>query len=203
MPTDTVSDERAPFFVTKMAPVNDLEDPTLPSVMVKNGSNHKSPSSRAAAVAITTMLGITGITATAFTFRQHFINSSSISNKIEKDVLGELVELSVGNSQCIVATGTFNHKISKQFGNTCGSDRGLEPFQTCYQYANNDAKYCWTTSVYHDSCNKACKPVDSSTDGGWHFVPWYYVNPHQTCGEPCTEFEKNTYVHPSAISSFD
>jgi len=202
MSTDTVSDERAPFFVTKMAPVNDLEDPA-PSVMVKNGSNNRSPS-RAAAVAITTMLGITGITATAFTFRQHFINSSSISNKIEKDVLGELVELSVGNSQCIVATGTFNHKISKESGDrNCNDNWVLNPFQTCYQYANNDAKYCWTTSVYHDSCNKACKPVDSSTDGGWHFVPWYYVNPHQTCGEPCTEFEKNTYVHPSAISSFD
>ena len=113
MPTDTFSDERAPFFVTKMAPINDLEDPTLPSVMVKHGSNNRSSSSRAAAVAITTMLGITGITATAFTFRQHFINSSSISNKIEKDVLGELVELSVGNSQCIVATGTFNHKNNK------------------------------------------------------------------------------------------
>jgi len=192
MPTDTVSDERAPFFVTKMAPVNDLEDPA-PSVMMKNGSNNKSPSTRAAAVAITTMLGITGITATAFTFRQRrFINSSSISNKIEKDVLVESVELSsLGNSHCIVATGTFNHKISKQSGDDlCFGDQTLEPFQTCYQYANNDAKYCWTTSVYHDCCNQACRPVDSSSDGGWHFVPWYYVNPHQTCGEPCTELEK-------------
>jgi len=194
MPTDTVSDERVPFFVTKMAPVNDLEDPALPSVMVTNGSNNKSRPSRAAAVAITTMLGITGITATAFTFRQRFINSSSISNKIEKDVLVESVELSVGNSQCIVATGTFNHKISEQYGDyNCQVYEAFEPFDTCYQYATNDAKYCWTTSVYLDGCNVACKPVDSSTDGGWHFVPWYYVNPHQTCGEPCTEFEKLTF----------
>jgi len=196
MPIDTISDERAPFFVTKMAPVNDLEDPALPSVMVKNGSNNKSPS-RAAAVAITTMLGITGITATAFTFRQRrFINSSSISNKIEKDVLLESVDelSSVGNSQCIVATGTFNHKISEQYGDyNCQVYEAFEPFDTCYQYATNDAKYCWTTSVYLDGCNIACKPVDSSTDGGWHFVPWYYVNPHQTCGEPCTEFEKLTF----------
>jgi len=190
MTTHTVSDEHAPFFVTKMAPVNDLEDPALPPVMVKNRSNNKSPSSRAAAVAITTMLGITGITATAFTFRQRrFINSSSISNKIEKDVmLVESVELSDGNCNCIVATGTFNHKISKK--GDCGIYGMFEPFQTCYQYANNDAKYCWTTSVYHDCCNQACRPVDSSSDGGWHFVPWYYVNPHQTCGEPCTELEK-------------
>jgi len=195
MPTDTVSDERAPFFVTKMAPVNDLEDPA-PSAMVKNGSNHKSPI-RAAAVAITTMVGITGITATAFTFRQRrFINSSSISNKIEKDVLLESVDelSSVGNSQCIVATGTFNHKISKKSGDDCSLSWPLKPFDTCYQYAKNDAKYCWTTSAYGDGCNMACKPVDSSTDGGWHFVPWYYVNPHQTCGEPCTEFEKVTYA---------
>jgi len=133
-------------------------------------------------------------TITAFTFCQRrFINSSSISNKIEKDVLVESVELSsLGNSHCIVATGTFNHKISKQSGDDlCFGDQTLEPFQTCYQYANNDAKYCWTTSVYNNHCNEACKPVDSST-GGWHFVPWYYVNPHQTCGEPCTELEKPT-----------
>jgi len=137
------------------------------------------------------MLGITGITATAFTICQRRFNSSAIS-KIEKDLLVESVELSVGNSQCIVATGTFNHKLSKESGD-CGIPwyTYINPFQTCYQYANNDAKYCWTTSVYNNHCNEACKPVDSST-GGWHFVPWYYVNPHQTCGEPCTELEKPT-----------
>jgi len=88
---------------------------------------------------------------------------------------------------------TFNIILYKQYGNTCGNDWVLNPFQTCYQYATNDAKYCWTASVYLHNCNQPCKPVDSSTDGGWHFVPWYYVNPHQTCGEPCTEFEKLTF----------
>jgi len=190
------SDEHTPFSV---AFANNNLDSAPPVMMVKKKGYNKSPS-RAAAVAITAILGIT---TSAFTFRQRYLSNNS-ALLMDKDVsveLAESVDLGVGPigpNQCVVATGTFNHKISKQKGGAgcndgltlfsgTGCTDGLHPFQTCYQYAN-DAKYCWTTSVYNCDCNIACVPVDSKP-GGWHFVPWYYVNPHQTCGEPCTEFE--------------
>jgi len=180
------SDEHTPFSV---AFANNNLDSAPPVMMVKKKGYNKSPS-RAAAVAITAILGIT---TSAFTFRQRYLSNNS-ALLMDKDVSVESVDLWVGNYQCVVATGTFNHKISKQNGDVgyCYEDpMPLNPFQTCYQYAN-DAKYCWTTSVYNCDCNIACVPVDSKP-GGWHFVPWYYVNPHQTCGEPCTEFESVLY----------
>jgi len=169
------SDEHTPFSV---AFANNNLDSSPPVMMVKKKGYNKSPS-RAAAVAITAILGIT---TSAFTFRQRYLSNNS-ALLMDKDVSVESVDLWVGNYQCVVATGTFNHKISKQNG----GDFGSYPFQTCYQYAN-DAKYCWTTSVDIGICQIACFPVDSKP-GGWHFVPWEYVNPHLTCGEPCTELE--------------
>mmetsp|Transcript_43260 Transcript_43260/g.48715 ORF Transcript_43260/g.48715 Transcript_43260/m.48715 type:complete len:198 (-) Transcript_43260:164-757(-) len=182
------SDEHTPFSV---AFANNNLDSAPPVMMAKKKGYNKSLS-RAAAVAIT---GILGITTSAFTFRQRYLSNSALL--MDKDVsveLAESVDLWVDPNQCVVATGTFNHKISKQNGALGCYDNPmpLNPFQTCYQYAN-DAKYCWTASVYNFGCNSACVPVDSKT-GGWHFVPWYYVNPHQTCGEPCTEFEIVSYV---------
>jgi len=186
------SDEHTPFSV---AFANNNLDSAPPVMMVKKKGYNKSPS-RAAAVAITAILGIT---TSAFTFRQRYLSNSALL--MDKDVsveLAESVDLWVDPNQCVVATGTFNHKISKQKGGAgcndgltlfsgTGCTDGLIPFQTCYQYAN-DAKYCWTTSVQIGIYQTACFPVDSKP-GGWHFVPWEYVNPHLTCGEPCTELE--------------
>jgi len=177
--TTPSSDERTPFSVAFAN--NDLDNPA--PAMVKKGSK----TSRN--VAVTAMISFTGIATAALMFRQHF-NSSAISN-IKNDLISNKVdELGrYSETNCVVATGTFNSANSHTLRPIQHIGQSAS-FETCYQYGNDD-KYCWSNSFYNGGLGYAqqCEPADFSDDA-WHTVHWYYVNPHGTCGEPCTEFQR-------------
>jgi len=179
MTTTTPSyNERTPFSVAFAS--NDL-DPA--PAMVKKGSK----TSRN--VTVTAMISFTGIATAALMFCQHYNYSTISMNK--NDLILNKVESGWNDktkTNCVVATGTFNNANSYK-------KKPLLPigsFETCYQYGNED-KYCWSNSFYDDAGNALqCDPLDFGDDdsfNGWHTVHWYYVNPHGTCGQPCTEFE--------------
>jgi len=177
--TTPSSDEHTPFSVAFAN--NDLDDPV--PAMVKKGSK----TSRN--VAFTAMISFTGFATAALMFRQHF-NSSVISNIKNDLILNKVDELGRhSETKCVVATGTFNNANSyKDYPIS-----STTPFETCYQYGNDD-KYCWSNSFF-DYCGvtQQCHPVDFSDDDSisrWHTIHWYYVNPHGTCGQPCTEFQQ-------------
>mmetsp|Transcript_26475 Transcript_26475/g.26920 ORF Transcript_26475/g.26920 Transcript_26475/m.26920 type:complete len:172 (+) Transcript_26475:157-672(+) len=138
---------------------NDLVDPVPVMMVKKKGSDQLSSRT---AIAVTAMLSLAGITTATFTFHHNGTTtiSSSSTISIEKDVF-------TGTEKCTVATGTYDH-----------TDKSV----LCYQYGN-EVKYCWSKSTHPNEY--LCTPSGYC----WNIVSWYYVNPHNTCGEPCTEFD--------------